>query len=340
MCAFEAGRLFEQGGLLPQASNAYRLALTVDPDLIAAASSLVNLVGMALTPESAFRTIFDAARLASTEAHSAALIGLCLKNDLTFDGVEDRTWDLLQELRNIDAVNGFERQLIEGLLERGSSADAMGMLRTFVEVEDDVSQLIWANLELGELGLTQNDIPTAIMCFRNALGLGAELEGQSGLSFAYLLHSDADLARLSYRRLEELGGTTDTAYALEGRLGRLVSLIMLGRDEAAERLLTEIPEAEMSSRSAHLLTMLDTHLKERLPARLLSETVSDSTNCEIATQVRVPDWLRSTSGMVSDEVRSQIKQAWELQRHGWFNGTLVTVPQAVSAAQRIESTSH
>ena len=76
------------------------------------------------------------------------------------------------------------------------------------------------------------------------------------MSFAYLLHSDADLARLSYRRLEELGGTTDTAYALEGRLGRLVSLIMLGRDEAAERLLTEIPEAEMSSRSAHLLTML------------------------------------------------------------------------------------
>ena len=69
-------------------------------------------------------------------------------------------------------------------------------------------------------------------------------------------------------------------------------------------------------------------MKERLPARLLSETVSDSTkNCEIATQVRVPDWLRSTSGMVSDEVRSQIKQAWELQRHGWFNGTLVTVPQ-------------
>ena len=177
MCAFEAGRLFEQGGLLPQASNAYRLALTVDPDLIAAASSLVNLVGMALTPESAFRTIFDAARLASTEAHSAALIGLCLKNDLTFDGVEDRTWDLLQELRNIDAVNGFERQLIEGLLERGSSADAMGMLRTFVEVEDDVSQLIWANLELGELGLTQMIYKPQSCAFAMRLDWGQSWKG-------------------------------------------------------------------------------------------------------------------------------------------------------------------
>jgi tetratricopeptide (TPR) repeat protein len=329
--AFEAGRLFEQSSCLPQAVQAYRLALRADPDLLAAVTGLVKLVGVAITAESAFRALFDAAERTKSDAHRVSIIGTCLNNELTFDGQGDRSGELLEILAGLDAVYGFEQRIAMQYLADGDSTRALPLLETIVENSNEVETLGWAAIQMGELALADGGYDRAIEFFRKAVGVTPDHAGLSGLSVTYLKNGDFELARLSYRRLESLdeeqGGTT----ALEGRLGRMVCLTRMDRIQAAESLATDCPQATLNARSQFLLSLFDADMISLLPKLSidLGQSRSNPTQEPSMLTAGLIGWMQPTLLGPDDEEDNQIEQGWRLQRQGWFQGSLVTTPELI-----------
>lgn len=327
--AFEAGRLFEQSSCLPQAVQAYRLALRSDPDLLAATVGLINLIGIAITPESAFRALFDAAERTESDAHRVSIISSCLNHGVTFDGQHDRAAELLETLVRLDAVYGFEKRLAEQYLESGDGARALPLLEIIVATSNESETLCWAAVRMGELALTDGEYERAIELFRKAVGVSVDAVGLSGLSTSYLKNGEFDLARLSYRRLESLDKQQGGAIALEGRLGRMVALSRMERRQAAEFLAPDCPHAAVNDRCALLLGLLDESTLSLLPAVLRDPGSSASlgTGTVPASPSSVMGWMLPMVSEPLGEHSEQIEQGWRLQRQGWFQGSLVTTPE-------------
>ena len=299
---------------------------------------LISFFGRGVEFGSVFNLVMSAADKGSSEAHLSAALRLLLANNPSSGGDSVLELKAFEFLSRYGGLNELAVRYSQLLISDGAYEVAKSVLSEALDDLVDDEDLFEAQMLLGDVELSLGNLPAATEAFRCSVTLRSEYGSLSALAFSYLKNQEHDLAQHTYEILRTRG--EDLQERMEGVVGKIVSLDLLGRRGASEKLLTELERANLNSRARDILELADRSVRSAVLTQ--TEKESDPTDVNLRPDKKAasvtrqtPRWAEIQDAVDPHPDKLQIRQAWQLQRQSWHRSVLLTTPKLTRRTQVI-----
>jgi len=204
---YEAGRVFQRKGKLPDAERAYKKAIKINPDLVEAHTNLGNV----LLNRGRLKEAFNSHRKALKLVPGHPMLLNNLGNVLQMQGENEKAIDwfnkaITRDPNYADAHNNLGNAL-RGL---GSFGEAVASYKCAILINPG---LAGAYNNLGNILMELGELDDAVINFRKAIEIDpGHIEAHNGLGTALTDMGEIDKAIVSYRRAIEINPENANVY--------------------------------------------------------------------------------------------------------------------------------